>query len=167
MQIHHISAVQKKFIYHDICFFCTHFTKFRYENERMGTMFYYIMYLRKSRADDPNESIDEVLAKHERILQNYALLNYKSKIPEENIYREVVSGETIDDCPEINHVFERIQDKECRGVLVVDPQRLSRGDLIDCGTILRLFKYTNTLIVTPRSLLIYLINTMRKALKMN
>lgn len=113
-------------------------------------MFYYIMYLRKSRADDPNESIDEVLAKHERILQNYALLNYKAKIPEENIYREVVSGETIDDRPEINHVFERMQDKECRGVLVVDPQRLSRGDLIDCGTILRLFKYTNTLIVTPR-----------------
>lgn len=120
------------------------------EKERMGTMAYYIMYLRKSRADDPNESIDEVLAKHERILQNYALLNYKAKIQEENIYREVVSGETIDDRPEINHVFERMQDKECRGVLVVDPQRLSRGDLIDCGTILRLFKYTNTLIVTPR-----------------
>ena len=57
----------------------------------MSTMSYYIMYLRKSRADDPNETVEEVLAKHERILQNYAIMNYKSKIPEENIYREVVS----------------------------------------------------------------------------
>ena len=116
----------------------------------MSTMSYYIMYLRKSRADDPNETVEEVLAKHERILQNYAMMNYKSKIPEENIYREVVSGETIDDRPEINQVFIRMQDKDCRGVLVVDPQRLSRGDLIDCGTVLRIFKYTNTLLVTPR-----------------
>ena len=82
------------------------------------------MYLRKSRADDPNETVEEVLAKHERILQNYAMMNYKSKIPEENIYREVVSGETIDDRPEINQVFIRMQDKDCRGVLVVDPQEL-------------------------------------------
>ena len=28
----------------------------------------YAMYLRKSRADDPNESINETLAKHEKIL---------------------------------------------------------------------------------------------------
>lgn len=34
-------------------------------------------------------------------------------------------------------------------MLVVDPQRLSRGDLSDCGTIIRAFRYTNTLIITP------------------
>ena len=57
----------------------------------------YIMYLRKSRQDEPNETVEEVLKKHEIQLQEYALNNFKYKIPNEDIYREVVSGETIDD----------------------------------------------------------------------
>lgn len=32
----------------------------------------YLMYLRKSRQDNPDETVEEVLAKHERILQNFA-----------------------------------------------------------------------------------------------
>lgn len=115
----------------------------------MNTTEYYLMYLRKSRADDPSETVEEVLAKHERILQNYALTNFEHRIPEENIYREVVSGETIDDRTEIKRLFERMQDARCKGVLVVEPQRLSRGDLIDCGTVMQAFKYTKTLVITP------------------
>jgi len=110
----------------------------------------YLMYLRKSRSDDPHETVEEVLAKHEHILQNYAMAMLDQKIPEENIYREVVSGETIEDRPEIKRLFELMQSNTIKGVLVVDCQRLSRGDLIDCGTILQNFKYTNTLIVTPK-----------------
>lgn len=110
----------------------------------------YLMYLRKSRSDDPNETVEQVLAKHERILQNYASAMLDQKIPEECIYREVVSGETIEDRPEIKRLFELMQSNTIKGVLVVDCQRLSRGDLIDCGTILQNFKYTNTLIVTPK-----------------
>lgn len=108
------------------------------------------MYLRKSRSDDPNETVEQVLAKHERILQNYASAMLDQNIPEEYIYREVVSGETIEDRPEIKRLFELMQSNTIKGVLVVDCQRLSRGDLIDCGTILQNFKYTNTLIVTPK-----------------
>lgn len=109
----------------------------------------YLMYLRKSRADGEHETVEEVLAKHYRILQDYAAAKLGGAIPEELIYREVVSGETIQDRPEMKKLLDRIQTEEITGVLVVDPQRLSRGDLSDCGTIIRAFRYTETLIVTP------------------
>ena len=32
-----------------------------------------IIYLRKSRSDDPVQTVEEVLAKHERILQDYCM----------------------------------------------------------------------------------------------
>lgn len=109
----------------------------------------YLMYLRKSRADGEHETVEEVLAKHYRILQDYATAKLGEAVPEELIYREVVSGETIQDRPEMKKLLDRIQAEEITGVLVVDPQRLSRGDLSDCGTIIRAFRYTETLIVTP------------------
>lgn len=109
----------------------------------------YLIYLRKSRADGEHETVEEVLAKHYRILQDYAATKLGGDVPEELIYREVVSGETIQDRPEMKKLLDRIQTEEIAGVLVVDPQRLSRGDLSDCGTIIRAFRYTETLIVTP------------------
>lgn len=109
----------------------------------------YLMYLRKSRADGEHETVEEVLAKHYKMLQDYAAVNLGGAIPEDRIYREVVSGETIQDRPEMNKVLFRIQNDKISGVLVVEPQRLSRGDLSDCGTIVRAFRYTDTLIVTP------------------
>ena len=109
----------------------------------------YLMYLRKSRADDPGETVEEILARHELILQNHAVKKFGNKIPESNIYREVVSGETIGDRPEIQKVLNRMESPSVLGVLVVDVQRLSRGDLIDCGTIINAFKYSHTLILTP------------------
>lgn len=109
----------------------------------------YLIYLRKSRADGEHESVEEVLAKHHRILQDYAVSKLGGAIPEEYIYREVVSGETIQDRPEMKKILDRIQTEDITGVLVVDPQRLSRGDLSDCGTIIRAFRYTDTLIITP------------------
>ena len=109
----------------------------------------YLMYLRKSRADGEHESVEEVLAKHYRILQEHAAAKLGGAIREELIYREVVSGETIQDRPEMKKLLDRIQTEEIKGVLVVDPQRLSRGDLSDCGTIIRAFRYTDTLIITP------------------
>lgn len=109
----------------------------------------YIMYLRKSRADDPSETVEEVLAKHELILQKYAIEKFGYRITEDNIYREIVSGETIEDRPMIKEVLKRMESPSIYGVLVVDVQRLSRGDLIDCGTIINAFKYSQTLIITP------------------
>lgn len=113
----------------------------------------YIMYLRKSRQDDPNETVEEVLAKHEARLQAHAEKMLGRRIPDEDIYREVVSGESIDDRVEIQRVLRRIEDPEVRGVLVVDPQRLSRGDLEDCGRLINDLRYTSTL-MAPHKLYI-------------
>lgn len=109
----------------------------------------YLMYLRKSRQDDPNETVEEVLAKHEAILQEYARKELGGAIPEENIFREVVSGESIEDRVEIQKVLAAIENPEVEGVLVVEPSRLSRGDLEDCGRLMNDFRYTHTLVVTP------------------
>ena len=104
-----------------------------------------IMYLRKSRSDDPYMTVEEVLARHERQLQEYALSSFGSTIPEERIFREVVSGETIADRPVMQSVMKYLESGQIKGVLVIEPQRLSRGDLEDCGRIINAFRYTNTL----------------------
>lgn len=109
----------------------------------------YLLYLRKSRADNPDETIEEVLAKHEAILQEFMLREYGFKIPEENIYREVCSGESIDERAEMRKVLARMEEPEVLGVVCIEPQRLSRGDLTDCGRLITNLKYTQTQVITP------------------
>ena len=109
----------------------------------------WIMYLRKSRQDDPNETVEEVLQKHETILQEWAERELGFKIPEDNIYREVISGESIADREEIKKVLARLEDPAVAGVLVVEPSRLSRGDLADCAKIIDSFRFSKSMIITP------------------
>ena len=106
-------------------------------------------YLRKSRADG-EESVEEVLEKHERIIQDYCRRTWAAELPEAHILREVASGETIASRPVMQSLIEKIQRKEAEAVLVVDLQRLSRGDLIDVGELSRLFLYSGCVIVTPQ-----------------
>ena len=109
----------------------------------------WLMYLRKSQQDDPNETVEEVVAKHEGILQDWARHELGREIPEDCIYREVVSGgESLDEREEIQKVLRRIEDPMVAGVIVVDPQRLTRGTLQDCGKLIMMFTYTKTLIAT-------------------
>lgn len=115
----------------------------------------WLMYLRKSRQDDPNETIEEVLTKHEAQIQEYAQRELGCTIPEENIYREVVSGESIEEREEIRKVLARIEDPLVLGVLVVDPQRLSRGDLEDCGRLINDLRYSKTMVAATRSGMVY------------
>lgn len=110
-----------------------------------------LMYLRKSRTDDPALSVAEVLMKHETILNEWTERNFPGQlVPEENRFREVVSGETIEERKEVQKVLRLIENPKYKAVLVVEPQRLSRGDLEDVGRIMKLFRYTNTLILTPQ-----------------
>ena len=110
----------------------------------------WLMYLRKSRQDDPNETVEEVLAKHEAILQEWARRELGHEIPEDCIYREVISGgESIEEREEMRKVLARIEDPKVAGILVVDPQRLTRGELEDCGLLISTLKYTSTLVATP------------------
>lgn len=108
-----------------------------------------LVYLRKSRSDDPLLSVEEVLARHETILDEWCEKNLGERVPEENKYREVVSGETIADRPDMQEILKRIESPKIKGVLIVDVQRLSRGDLEDAGRIIKLFRFTNTLVITP------------------
>ena len=120
--------------------------------ERLGSQArtkIWLLYLRKSRQDDPNETVEEVLAKHETQLQEWAERELGGRIPEENIYREIVSGESIDARDEIKKVLARIEDPAVAGVICMEPSRLSRGDLADCAKIINSFRFSKTLVVTP------------------
>lgn len=108
-----------------------------------------LCYLRKSRADDPFLSVEEILGKHESILNEWAMKNLGATVPESNKHREVVSGETIADRPEIQKLLKRIESPKIKAILIVEVQRLSRGDLEDCGRLIKLLRYTNTLVITP------------------
>ena len=108
-----------------------------------------LMYLRKSRTDDPALTVDEVLAKHEQMLNDWVSRNLPGEsVPEENRYREVVSGETIESRPKVQELLRRIESPRVKAVLIVEPQRLSRGDLEDIGRIVKLFRYSNTIVIT-------------------
>lgn len=107
-----------------------------------------LLYLRKSRQDDPRETVEEVLAKHEIQLQEYCEREFGGRIPPENIYREVVSGESIAAREKIQQVLARIEDPQISGVVVTEPTRLSRGDLDDCGQIVKAFRFSRTLVHT-------------------
>lgn len=109
-----------------------------------------LIYLRKSRSDDPLLSVEEVLARHEAMLDEWCEKYLGEKIPEKNKYREVVSGETIADRPEIQTILKKIESPKIKAVLIVEVQRLSRGDLEDAGRIIKLFRFTNTLVLTPQ-----------------
>ena len=109
----------------------------------------WLLYLRKSRQDNPDETVEEVLAKHEIQLQEWAERELGQRIPEENIYREIVSGESIDARDEIKRVLARIEDPAVAGVIVMEPSRLSRGDLADCSKIIDSFRFSRSLVATP------------------
>ena len=108
-----------------------------------------IMYLRKSRSDAQFESVEEVLERHEKQLQDFYMRVFKEPIPEGNILREVVSGETIDDRPEMLKLLSLIENGEVASVLVIEPQRLSRGSFGDIDRIVNTFRYSNCKIITP------------------
>ena len=107
----------------------------------------YLVYDRKSRSDVTLENYKKIdsLKQHEEFL--------KRRIKELGIhvkkwYKEVVSGDNIKDRPEIQKLLKEVESGNIDGVLVVDIDRLARGDTTDQGIISRTFKYTNTKIIT-------------------
>lgn len=106
-------------------------------------------YLRKSRSDDATLSVEEVLEKHERQLSEWAKRNFGRDIPEENKFREVGSGETIESRSEIQKLLKMIESPKVRGVLIKEVSRLGRPSLKEIGILSELFQYSNTLIITP------------------
>ena len=107
-------------------------------------------YLRKSRTDDPLKTVEEVLQNHEQILDEWSMQHLGAKVPKENKFREVVSGETLKERPEIQKILKLIESPKIKAVKVVEPQRLTRGDLEDIGRLMKLLKHTNTYVITPQ-----------------
>lgn len=106
-------------------------------------------YDRKSRFDDKSLSVEEVLARHAQILNEYAENYLGGPIPDKNKYQEVGSGEQIDERPEMLRLLKAIESPDIKAILCVDVQRLSRGDLEDAGRLIKLLRYSNTYVITP------------------
>ena len=105
-------------------------------------------YLRKSRFDrDYAElSVEETLKRHEAILDRLAA---DRGYPIARTYYEVVSGESIAARPEIQKMLEEVSQGLYAGVLVVDLERLARGNGADQAYISQIFQFSGTKIVTP------------------
>lgn len=108
----------------------------------------YVIYLRKSRADIEAEmhGEGETLLRHEKALLELAK---KLKLNVTEIYREIVSGETIAARPMMQKLLEEVEKGLWEGVLVMEIERLARGDTIDQGIVAQAFRISNTKIITP------------------
>ena len=109
----------------------------------------YAIYLRKSRADAELEAQGELetLSRHSAVLMEYARRN---SLDITEIYKEIVSGETISARPVMQQLLYAVEHNRYKGVLVMEIERLARGDTIDQGIVAQAFKYSNTLIITPQ-----------------
>ena len=108
----------------------------------------YLMYLRKSRADVEAEAhgAGDTLARHQdELLRAAKRLN----LPVSKIYREIVSGDSIAARPVMQQLLDEVERGMWEGVLVVEVERLARGDTIDQGIVAQAFKLSHTKIVTP------------------
>ena len=105
-------------------------------------------YVRKSRVDIEAEQRGEgeTLARHEAALKELAK---KMHIELSAIYKEIVSGETISSRPVMQQLLNEVEDGKWDGVLVMEVERLARGDTIDQGIVSQCFKLSGTKIITP------------------
>ena len=108
----------------------------------------YAIYLRKSRADAEAEARGEgeTLARHEAVLLELAK---RQNLNITEIYKEVVSGDTIAARPVMQKLLNEVGQGLWDGVLVMEVERLARGDTIDQGIVAQTFKYGDTKIITP------------------
>lgn len=108
----------------------------------------YCLYLRKSRADAEAEARGEgeTLARHERTLLELAK---RQQLNVTEIYKEIVSGESLAARPVMQRLLSEVEHGIWAGVLVMEVERLARGDTTDQGIVAQTFKFSNTLIITP------------------
>ncbi|MBE7135162.1 recombinase family protein [Bacillus paranthracis] len=111
------------------------------------------IYLRKSRKDVEEErrALEEgnnynALERHRKRLFAIAKAESHNII---DVFEEVASGESIQERPEMQKLLRKLEGNEADGVLVIDLDRLGRGDMLDAGMIDRAFRYSSTKIITP------------------
>ncbi|MGG0721420.1 recombinase family protein [Bacillus mycoides] len=111
------------------------------------------IYLRKSRKDleEEKKAIGheqhyDTLERHRTQLLELAHKEHHNII---DIFEEVVSGEYISERPMMQKLLREVESGIADAVLVMDLDRLGRGDMVDQGTIYRVFRYSETFIITP------------------
>lgn len=109
------------------------------------------IYLRKSRADieAEKEGEYETLHRHKTTLLKVAK---ERKLNIIDIKEELVSGEYVEHRPRMIELLEEVKNKKYDAVLVMDLDRLGRGNMQDQGLILDTFKQSKTKIITPRKI---------------
>lgn len=107
------------------------------------------IYLRKSRADieAEKEGQYETLHRHKTTLLKVAKERNLNIV---DIKEEIVSGEHIEHRPRMMELLDEVKNKKYDAVLVMDLDRLGRGNMQDQGLILDTFKQSKTKIITPR-----------------
>lgn len=115
------------------------------------------IYLRKSRKDLEEEKRQaesgndyDTLDRHRSQLLELAKMK---QVRVQGIFEEVVSGEYISERPEMQKMLREIELGSVDAVLCMDLDRLGRGDMVDQGTIYRIFKNSETIIVTPTEII--------------
>ena len=108
----------------------------------------YAIYLRKSRKDIELEALGEgeTLARHREALTELAR---KKELVISKVYEEIVSGESIADRPQMQMLLDDVMMGKFRGVLVMEIERLARGNTKDQGEVAEAFAMSKTLIITP------------------
>ncbi|MBR1540725.1 MAG: recombinase family protein [Clostridia bacterium] len=117
-------------------------------NSISSNMEQYAIYLRKSRKDVEAEMMGagETLARHEKIMLDLA----KSRnLIISKIYKEIVSGDSISARPVMQELLQDVDSGLYKGILVVEIERLARGNTMDQGIVAETFKWSNTKIITP------------------
>ena len=115
--------------------------------ERGDSMTVHI-YLRKSRTDLELEAggQEDTLKRHrDTLLSLAARRGYQVG----QVYEEVVSGDSIAARPQMQLLLAQVEQGACDGVLVMEVERLARGDTIDQGIVARTFQLSGTKIITP------------------
>ncbi len=108
----------------------------------------YCLYVRKSRADAEAEERGEgeTLTRHVNTLLELAK---RRRLDITQIHREIVSGETIAARPVMQQLLSEVEQGAWDGVLVMEVERLARGDTVDQGIVAQTFKFSDTRIITP------------------
>ncbi len=106
-----------------------------------------VLYLRKSRADDPGEPAEVTLARHESALRELADREGVSLC---GLYREVASGDRLAGRREMQRLLVDCEGGGFQAVLCMDIDRLGRGSMAEQGYILDTFKQAGVRLITPR-----------------
>lgn len=105
------------------------------------------IYLRKSRQDPEDESIEETLARHHDMLMKCAKQQELNIV---QIYKEVVSGDGLFTRPQMLQLLQDIESDKYTAILCVAIDRLGRSSQKDGGIILETIQEHNVFIITPQ-----------------